>query len=191
MSTPNVSKIIQQQVNELIRLKDRVLPVKIGREVVDSTRQNFRKGGFYGASWKPTRRQTLAFDGVEGQYGPLLSRTNHLMSSNDYTPGVGRVRIYNAVPYAAIHNEGGQIPVTGQMKKFFWAKFYETGGKQSEEKSETSFWKRMALKPAGSQINIPKRQFIGPSPQVTAMVNSIINTELSKFANGKHFRENH
>ena len=46
------------------------------------------------------------------------------------------VRFSSYVPYAAIHNEGGKITVTGKMKKFFWAKFKETG--------EVG-WKYMAL----------------------------------------------
>ncbi len=50
------------------------------------------------------------------------------MSSTDYVPGRGNVRIRNTADYAQVHNEGANIPVIPKMKKFFWAKHYEAGG---------------------------------------------------------------
>ena len=47
-SVPEIEKIIKEQLADLNRLKDRVLPVKVGRAVMESTRQNFRDGGFDG-----------------------------------------------------------------------------------------------------------------------------------------------
>lgn len=64
---PDISKIQQRQVNDLNRLTSRVLPVKVGRAVVESTRQNFRQGGFYGRKWKDPMRRTIGFDGAGGQ----------------------------------------------------------------------------------------------------------------------------
>lgn len=192
-SLPDISQILQRQVNDLNRLTSRVLPVKVGRAVVESTRQNFRQGGFYGRKWKDPMRRTIGFDGADGQYGPLLSRQNHLMSSTDYIPGPGKVTIQNTAEYAQIHNEGGHIPVTVKMKRFFWAKYYEIGlagqlyksgkGKRMKQKAdalsgEAGFWKGMALKRVGSKIRIPKRQFLGDSPQVRKTIDNIINTEL-------------
>ena len=186
MSVPDIEKIIQQELNELIRLKDRVLPVKVGRAVVESVNENFRRGGFYGQPWKSTRRRLLGFHGVAGQYGPLLSKNNHLSRSTVSIPGKGQVSIENNVEYAEIHNEGGEIPVTANMKRFFWAKYYETGAaslspgsrKKSVPDAESGFWRGMALKRVGSTIKIPKRQFIGPSPEVDKIVNDITNKEL-------------
>lgn len=186
MPVPDIEKIIRQELNELIRLKDRELPVKVGRAVVESVNENFRRGGFYGRGWKSTRRQQLGFRGVSGQYGPLLSKNNHLSRSTVSIPGQGKVIIQNNAEYAEIHNEGGEIPVTANMKKFFWAKYYETGpvkpGTGSRRKSssdaEAGFWRGMALKRAGSTIKIPKRQFIGPSPEVDKIVNDITGREL-------------
>lgn len=193
MSVPDIEKIIQQELNELIRLKDRVLPVKVGRAVVESVNENFRRGGFYGRPWKPARRQQLRFHGVSGLYGPLLSKNNHLSRSTVSIPSKGQVTIENNVEYAGIHNEGEEIPVTAKMKRFFWAKYYETGlvgqlhssgkGQRMKQKkdaydAESGFWRGMALKRVGSTIKIPKRQFVGPSPEVDKIVNDITNKEL-------------
>lgn len=196
MPVPDLQGIIQKQVKELIRLKDRVLPVKVGRAVRDSIRENFRKGGFYGAAWSPPMRIEQGFDSGPG-YGTLLSGTNHLMMSTDYFPEPGRVTIQNTLVYAQIHNDGGEITVTKRMKQFFWSQYYKKGlvggmyergeGKKSKQKAETlskeaEFWRNMALKKVGSTIKIPQRQFMGEHPEVDRIIREIINNELSKFA---------
>lgn len=173
-------------LQEMQRTCDRVIPVRVGKEVVSSVRQNFRSGGFYGDQWKRTKRQDVPFKGAAGSYGPLLSRTAHLMSSTDYIPGKGRVTIRNTVPYAVYHNEGAETSVTAKMKKFFWAKYYESGGgkkqgKKKEIPKEAEFWQAMALKKPGSTIVLPKRQFLGPSPKVDEIVTTTINSELEKY----------
>lgn len=194
MPVPNLDKIVKAQVKELMRLKDRVLPVKVGRAVRDSTRENFRKGGFYGEPWRTPLRTSIGFEGPG--YGPLLSGKNHLMMSTEYIPEPGRVTIQNTLIYAAIHNDGGEISVTAQMKKFFWSQYYKKGlvgglykeakGKRNQQKAETlskeaEFWRNMALKKVGSKVKIPKRQFIGEHPEVERIVREVINQELQNF----------
>ena len=88
----------------------RVLPVKVGRAVRDSVRDNFRRGGFYGESWKPPLRIQSGF-GSGPSYGSMLSGRNHLMMSTDYVPKPGRVTIQNTLVYAQIQNDGGEIIV--------------------------------------------------------------------------------
>ncbi len=55
-SVPEIEKIIKEQLADLNRLKDRVLPVKVGRAVMESTRQNFREGGIL---WKEVERHKV------------------------------------------------------------------------------------------------------------------------------------
>lgn len=193
MPVPDLQGIIQKQVKELLLLKDRVLPVKVGRAVRDSIRENFRKGGFYGAAWSPPMRIEQGFDSGPG-YGTLLSGTNHLMMFTDYFPEPGRVTIQNTLVYAQIHNDGGEITVTKRMKQFFWSQYYKkglVGGMYERSKSkqkaealskEAEFWRNMALKKVGSTIKIPQRQFMGKHPEVDRIIREIINNELSKFA---------
>ena len=105
MSVPNLDKEVQKALKDLERCYSRVIPVKVGKEVVSSVRQNFRSGGFYGQRWQTTKRQQVPFTGASGRYGPLLSRTTHLMSSTDYVPGNARVTIRNTAPYAQIRTD--------------------------------------------------------------------------------------
>lgn len=169
-----------------MHIRSRVVPVKVGKEVVSSVRQNFRNGGFYGDSWKKTARQQVPFRGAAGSYGPLLSRSTHLMSSTDYVPGDAQVAIRNTVDYARYHNEGAESTVTKRMKKFFWAKHYEAKVGKKGSNPESDFWRNMALKKSGSHIRIPRRQFLGPSPQVDKIVDKILTSEMDNYIK-KHF----
>jgi hypothetical protein len=182
--------MVQEDLKELIHLQQRVLPVKVGRAVRDSVRENFRKGRFYnGQSWKTPLRTSLGFSGAGGQYGPLLSGSDHLMMSTDYIPLPGQVIIRNPVEYASVHNDGDQISVTQRMKKFFWAKHYEAEELRGKGSVEADFWKNMALKKPGGRIKIPRRHFLGPGAAVDKIVNGVVDTELRKFvkqhSNGK------
>jgi len=90
---------------------------------------------------------------------PTLNRTKGLMSTIEVRPqGKSSVVISANSPYAAIHQFGGTIkptiPITPKMRKFFWAKFYETG---------IDSWKGIALtkkKELKLVIQIPARPFI-------------------------------
>ena len=195
MPAPDIRKMIQDDLKELKRMQERVLPVKVGRAVQASVRENFRKGRFYnGPEWQEPMRRELGFSGAGGQYGTLLSGSNHLMMSTDYVPMTGRVLIRNLVHYASVHNDGDQIPVTQRMKKFFWAKHYEAEELRGKGSAEADFWKNMALKKPGGRIKIPRRHFLGPDRAVDKIVKDVVNTELRNFIhnhNGKITARSH
>ena len=195
MPAPDIRKMIQDDLKELKRMQERVLPVKVGRAVQASVRENFRKGRFYnGPEWQEPMRRELGFSGAGGQYGPLLSGSNHLMMSTDYVPMTARVLIRNLVHYASVHNDGDQIPVTQRMKKFFWAKHYEAEELRGKGSAEADFWKNMALKKPGGRIKIPRRHFLGPDKAVDKIVKDVVNTEIRNFIhnhNGKITARSH
>jgi len=76
--------------------------------------------------------------------------------------------------YAETHNEGEKIRITEKMRKFFWAKYYDT-----KNKSEKAYWKGLALH-KGSFIDIPKREFIGDSAVLTLKNEKTLHKELDK-----------
>ncbi len=77
------------------------------------------------------------------------------------------------------------------MKRFFWAKYYEAGGKIKYNKSgamsksnqrasdEAEYYKSLALMRVGSKITIPERRFIGEAEQVTACVEKAVKEGLN------------
>ena len=82
--------------------------------------QNFTRKAFFDKKWKDRKRQGK---------GTLLVATGKLRRSIRAKTTNTAVVFSSSLPYAAIHNEGGEITVTNKMKRFFWAKYYELGGK--------------------------------------------------------------
>ena len=88
------------------------------------------------------------------------------------------------------------------MKRYFWHKYYAATGAFGRKKdgsmrndsrtrrlgSEADFWKAMALMKTGSTIKIPKRQFLGVSPEVEAAVREIIEENLNEYVNNIDFK---
>ncbi|MCX7737477.1 MAG: phage virion morphogenesis protein [Candidatus Kapabacteria bacterium] len=78
--------------------------------------------------------------------------------------------------YAAIHQYGGNItlyiPITSKMRKFFWAKYYNTG---------LVNWKAMALtkkKELKPTIRIPARPYITLTKDDLEEIISLLNNLL-------------
>jgi phage gpG-like protein len=80
------------------------------------------------------------------------------------------VGIANHNHHAKIHNEGGKIPVTPKMRRFFWAKYKETG---------KEYWKGMALTKK-THFDIPQRKFIGDSKALEKTLDRMLISELRK-----------
>ncbi|PKP15202.1 MAG: hypothetical protein CVU07_10975 [Bacteroidetes bacterium HGW-Bacteroidetes-23] len=138
--------------------------------------RNFENKSFFDKSWPKEK--------LFNRKGSLLARTNSLRKSIRSVRGPGQVSWLSSLPYASIHNEGGEVVVTAKMKKFFWAMFYKSSGAVSETKKgkvrnnernrrlnvEATQWKALALQPVGKVMKVEERRFIGPHPQVDSIV---------------------
>lgn len=179
---------INRQVRKIFRqiLKD----IKV--ELSDEFDRNFERQAFFSEAWQ--RRKSPTRPG-----GHILVDTGGLRRSVTSRSDAESITFYTDHPAAAIHNEGGEIKVTDKMKRFFWHKCYVAEGsfgrKKNGEKrndrrtrqlsAEAEFWKAMALMKVGSTIRIPKRQFLGASPEVEKAVNEIIEENLEEFFNNE------
>ena len=157
-------------------------------ELLDEFDQNFVRQSYLGRAWQ--RRKTPIGD------GSLLQKSGALRKSirSPRTSDTG-ITFSSTLPYAGIHNEGGEIEVTAKMKRFFWAKYYEATGSVSRRKDGTEsrskrnvarsaaaeFYKRMALMKVGQKIQMPERRFIGGGPEVEAIVRGIIDENLNEY----------
>ena len=132
--------------------------------------RNFERKAFFNEAWTPEK--------LKNSRGSLMTRTGTLRQSIDKTVLNDIITWQSSLPYASIHNEGGEITVTPNMKKFFWAMFYKNGGKglkESELSAEAKQWRNLALVKVGTQLKIPKRQFIGEHPQVHQIIQDVFN----------------
>ena len=156
-------------------------PRIMGKLAIDHFQDNFRRAGYIDTSlepWEQTLRQQLPFNGAAGRYTPLLSRSNHLMRSIDARPSHGATTVFADTPYAAAQNDGATIPITPQMRRFFWAKHTEAKQSHGKYNPEATFWRNMAITKK-QLLRIPKRQFIGPSRRLTQNITQTLLKDLS------------
>lgn len=173
MSPEQFIQELQGKEREIQQACERIIPLKVSVAMEEHSKDNFRMGGFVDGGlhpWRRTMRQSLG-KGEDFSRTPLLSRRRNLMNATKHRYTPYKATVYNDTKYADIHNDGGKIQVTERMRKFFWARYFDT---------KAEMFKILALKPVGSFINIPKRQFIGDSIELRHKVESIINGELTK-----------
>jgi phage gpG-like protein len=150
-------------------------------ELMDEFDRNFERKAFFDQPWPRER--------FPNRRGSLMMRTGALRRSIRSQVSGQTIRFSSSLPYATIHNEGGQIAVTPAMKRFFWAMFYKSSGAASKAKgqskgrysAEAEWWKAMALKKTGSKIKIDQRQFIGPHRQVDISVERVLQKSMKEF----------
>lgn len=145
---------------------------------VDLTQEfdkNFERKAFFNKKWPQSKHANSR--------GSLLLRTGKLRRSIQSTNRNGTIRFKSNLPYASLHNEGGEIVVTTKMKSFFWAMFYKhsnaiKGQKKSKANAalspEASKWKALALLKIGTKLKIEKRQFIGSHSEVDKRIKRIV-----------------
>ena len=158
-------------------------------ELADEFDRNFEREAFFNRRWARRKYNEDRSRGLLVRTGTLRRSLRAEVTKKD------SVRFFTDVPYAAIHNEGGTITVTRRMKGYFWWRYRTVMGDrggvfagQLQRKkdgtlrnnrrnraltAEASFYKAMALKPAGSKVVIPKRQFIGNHPDVEKLLRGI------------------
>lgn len=157
-------------------------------ELRDEFDRNFSRQGFFGEQWA-RRKSPLAKAG-----SAILTGTGALRRSITSRISGNSLTFSSDLPYAALHNEGGEIRVTPRMRRFFWAKYYaargsfgyrKDGRKRQNKRNaylteEAAFWRSMALKPVGSSIRMPRRQFLGTHPKLEQLVREIIEENVEQ-----------
>lgn len=119
---------------------------------------NFRAQGWQGRTfqrWKENARK-----------GTILVLRGRLRRGTHYTISAGVARVYNSVPYAAVHNRGfnGTVSIKAHTRRNFEARRVATGrltktGKTQMKTIHTV--KTMSQVAAHTRkMNIPKRQFM-------------------------------
>lgn len=175
--------------NDLQKVIARILK-DIRVDLTDEFDRNFERQGFFSQKWK--RRKSPMRPG-----GSILINTGGLRRSVQSRSTDSSITFFSSHPAAAIHNEGGEIKVTRKMKAYFWHRYYEATGSFGRKKNgdrrqdkrtvqlgtEAEFWKLLALMKVGSSIKIPKRQFLGTSPEVEKAVTEIIEENLTEYFN--------
>lgn len=162
-------------------------------EMEDEFKTNFERQAFFSEAWE--RRKSP----IRNEGRAILIDTGQLRRSISSRVTENSIVFYTDLPYAAIHNDGGEIKVTKRMKGYFWHKYMTAAGvlvwarrkdgslrrdkKTRAINDEAEFWKFMALKKEGSTIKIPRRRFLGTSPEVEQAVRKIIEENITEYFN--------
>lgn len=151
--------------------------------------RNFERKGFFDQKWPATKHQYSR--------GSLMMRSGKLRRSIKATVRTGSIQFTSSMPYAAIHNEGGEITVTAKMKRYFWAMHYKAGGavtysvrsrkaantqRNRRLTDEAARYKAMALLKVGTKIKIEQRQFIGHHPKVDRIIRDNVDHNVQELA---------
>lgn len=167
-------------------LKRRILN-DIRVEAASEFDRNFETQSFFGEAWQRQKGPRA------GQH--ILVKHGDLRRSISAHIDQDSITFSSSLPYAAIHNEGGEIKVTARMKRYFWAMYYQANGglgrrkdgtlrrdqKNARLSAEAEFWKHLALMKVGSSIRIPRRRFLGYHPSLEKELTAVIEKRLTEF----------
>ena len=194
--TPNFSVLAQKIKYDTARMA--------ATEAQKFFRDCFQKGGWTDESFQKWQDKKSPFGGKKTLY-----REGNLMSSIRNTEeSENRLVVGSNLKHAEIHNNGGTITVTKNMKLHFWKLYCEilgipkkqkgkktdwndkrnlqltAGGKEKKSahnkklNAKAEFCKRMALMKVGAKIKIPKRQFIGESKTLMNQFDTWLKNEI-------------
>ena len=152
--------------------------------------RNFERKAFFDQPWKTTRGNNAR--------GSLMMRTGKLRRSMRSSQTKNGISWSSSLPYASLHNQGGEVVVTEKMKRFFWAMYIKADGattfKRDKDQAvvmrntarnrrlteEAKMWKAMALQKVGTKMKIEQRQFIGDHPKIKTIIQDIINSNMQR-----------
>ena len=172
------------EINEL----EKKITQDLAVELADEFDLNFERKAFFTEKWASPK--------INNARGSVMNRSGNLRRSIKYNVRDGMILFSSSLPYASIHNEGGEITVTAQMKKYFWAMYYKAAGgitysvktkgvaksKRNEKLTgEAAKWKSLALMKIGQKIKVEKRQMVGDHPQVAVLVKGVIDDNMRLF----------
>lgn len=94
---------------------------------IDATQhfdRNFERKAFFNRKWPDTKHPNAR--------GSLMMRSGKLRRSIQSKIQGNQIVFTSSLPYAKIHNDGGEVVVTEKMKRFFWAMYYKSAGAVSK-----------------------------------------------------------
>ncbi len=180
-------------MNKDIQKLFRLIVQDMGVGLYDEFDKNFERQAFFSEQWQ--RRRSPVRDNGRA----ILTDSGQLRKSIGYRTTENSVIFFSNLPYSGVHNDGGEIVVTRRMKGFFWHKYMNAAGALAFARkkdgslrkdkgtrqitAEAEFWRAMALMKEGTAIKIPRRRFLGYSPEVEKEIRDIIEENITEYFN--------
>lgn len=181
---PNINRQSEdyQKIFDRINSAVKALPARVAVVAVNFSKERFVKKNWidrYVDAWKPARRKK--------RKGSLLVASGRLKRSIrkiSVTPT--QVVIGTNVPYARIHNEGGEISGTERVKSFRRKAHKRKAHTRDGKRIKAQTVKAYRVKPFSRKYKrkFEKRQFIGASMELDYRISTLIKNELNKAVKG-------
>lgn len=159
-------KKLQSKLPEL--KKDLIATLEV--EAENFVLNNFARAEFQDTS--PQRWPKRQHEEIPA-YAPLVRSGDLRRAASNAKPTSTGIKFIMNQPYAQLHNEGGTVTITAKMRRFFWAKYFET---------KEDYWKNLALTKK-TKLRIPKRKFIGQSQVLNMKFKTQATLTIIKFLN--------
>ena len=185
---------------KLIAFAGRPAHTIMGNTAVSWFRDNYLKERWFNGSgwqrWKKPKRFNPN-GSVSEVYGTLLSKRQHLFRNIQKEVGEKYAKIVNRVPYAKIHNEGGDIEqditITPKMRRWAWYMYYKTSGIKKKGKGKrqppasvsplSGKYKALALTKKQTihrTIHMPKRPFIYNNAELSRVLRERLKGDIRR-----------
>lgn len=170
----NIDAFFKQFEQKLQRVNQRLSKI-IGTEIINSATDNFRTESFEGKKWKARKDKSNKRKLLIGKTGQLWRSPRIVMSS------LNRVEVGSDLPYADIHNRGGNINRAARSELFVRnrhsrGKLGKMFGGMGAFRKGTTPGKGLEFK--AYTITIPQRQFLGVGIKLKRKLEKTIKEEI-------------
>lgn len=162
----------------------------IGKVASEFFKASFSNQGKTDGGFEPWKGRSINWGGSQRA---ILTKSGKLRRDIRHSSTAKRAKVRTTLPYSAIQNEGGDIPITPAMRRFFWAMYYkEIGGTTrlksgAQSKSKTNIaknkraeiWKNLALT-KGDNMSLPARPYIYHSRDLNKKIDRLIDILILK-----------
>ena len=165
MSEQSIKAIVEKRMNSILAK----LPTVVGNEALKFTQERFIQQDWLDNGSQPWQERSAKNKKNQGR--KILVKTGRLFRSpRIIETGTNRVVIgVTDVPYAAIHNYGGEIHQAARSETFARDRITRGKNKGKFKKMKVSAFRAGSSKGFSFKertIRMPKRQFIGNSPEL-------------------------
>ena len=182
MTPQEFEKNLQLKAKEIQRYANNRYPSVAGNIALRFINGNFRAGGFQGQTferWQKSKKKN----------GTTLVDKGHLRSATYYTTQPGQTTLKNNMPYAKVHNEGFEGPVTIKAHtrnkysrtRVGTGKFTKTGKERKQTLTAKSG--ESQVKAHSRKMKVPKRQFMPTNQNDSPVLNNAIAREVARDIN--------
>lgn len=144
----------------------------MGTEAVNYFKGSFRRQGWNGKLWQKRKANAKRNKGRA-----IMVNSARLKNSIEKKKRTGFIQyIGTDVPYARVHNEGGQI-VTHARSEIFKRNRYTKGAKKGLFKKGVTAGQGFSYK--GGTRKMPQRQFMGTTAELTKQLQKILSQQMA------------